>query len=135
MPAPTRKHLVWPLAYTALILLLSSIPGRMESPGAAGVSLQVLLPASVQNLLHLPLFGGLALTWRITLPGLGIGPRTAAAWAAALALVTGLADEWHQQFVPGRFPSATDLILDGMGIALALGLYTGVRRRRNARRQ
>jgi len=128
MPASARKHFVWPLTYTALILLLSSIPGKVPNPEAAGASLQTLLPASVQNLLHLPLFGGLALTWRIALPGWGMGPRAAAAWAAGLALVTGLADEWHQRFVPGRFSSATDLILDVIGIALGLGLYMGVRR-------
>jgi hypothetical protein len=133
MPVPGRKHLIWPVTYTGFILLLSSIPGKGTDPETTGASLTLLLSPSVQNLLHIPLFGGLAMSWQLTLPGWGLGQRAAAGWAAGVALATALADEWHQRFVPGRFASATDLILDGTGIALGLGLVLWLRHLRSRR--
>ena len=135
MPGPARKHLIWPVGYTACILFLSGIPGKVTDPETVGTSLPLLLSPSVQNLLHIPLFGGLAMAWRLTLPGWGMGPRTAAGWATGLALATGVADEWHQRVVPGRFPSATDLLLDGLGITLGLVLIRCLRRLRAATEQ
>lgn len=35
--------------------------------------------------------------------------------AAALTLLYGLSDEFHQSFVPGRSPSALDLVADALG--------------------
>ena len=38
-----------------------------------------------------------------------------------LAVLYGSSDELHQSFVPGREPSAADLLVDGLGALLALG--------------
>jgi VanZ family protein len=42
------------------------------------------------------------------------------AWAFATAY--GFTDEWHQSFVPGRTADPRDLLADGVGAALGLGL-------------
>lgn len=46
----------------------------------------------------------------------------------------GLADEWHQSFVPGRESSAADLLADVTGVTLGYGLvmlwYVRTRRAR-----
>ena len=52
-----------------------------------------------------------------------------AAWSAvAFGLFYGLSDEYHQSFVPGRFPSVADLVADGVG-GLASGALFWWRRR------
>lgn len=35
--------------------------------------------------------------------------------AAAIAILFGISDEFHQSFVPGRFPSVYDVIADALG--------------------
>ena len=42
-------------------------------------------------------------------------PRTAAVATVLFCLAYGLSDEFHQQFVPGRFPGADDLVADTLG--------------------
>lgn len=43
--------------------------------------------------------------------------------AAALATLYGVSDEWHQSFVPGRHPSAGDVLADALGSALGAGAW------------
>lgn len=46
--------------------------------------------------------------------------RLLGVWVA-LALF-GVLDEWHQQFIPGRYPSVTDMAFDAIGAAAGLWL-------------
>ena len=74
---------------------------------------------------HLFFYGVLALllNWALSNGGRGL------ALAFALALLYGISDEFHQSFVPGRVPDALDLACDGLGAALALAAWWGLRRR------
>ena len=36
----------------------------------------------------------------------------------AIGIIYGVSDEWHQSFVPGRNPSAADLLADTMGVLM-----------------
>lgn len=47
-----------------------------------------------------------------------VGRPALAAWS--LALLYGISDEWHQHFVPGRHADPWDLVVDGLGAAVAL---------------
>ena len=73
---------------------------------------------------HATAYAGLAV---VTLRALARG-RVAAAGPASvagawlIATVYGITDEWHQSFVPGRMADARDLLADGVGAALGLGL-------------
>ena len=42
----------------------------------------------------------------------------AIAWA--LAVLYSASDEFHQSFVPGRYPSMTDVLIDSLGAAIAM---------------
>lgn len=53
-----------------------------------------------------------------TLGGNGTRRERLLAWG--LALLYGITDEIHQSFVPGRHPSAVDIVVDGIGAALAV---------------
>ena len=56
---------------------------------------------------------------------------TYAAWT--LAALYSASDEFHQSFVPGRYPSVTDVLIDSLGAAVALFLaYSFYRQKRPA---
>ena len=46
-----------------------------------------------------------------------------------LALAIGLADEWHQLYLPGRHFGWDDVAADAVGVLLALVLVRGLRKR------
>ena len=46
--------------------------------------------------------------------------------AGGIALAVGIFDEIHQLYVPGRDASVTDVVLDLVGITLALVLFFGL---------
>jgi VanZ family protein len=48
--------------------------------------------------------------------------RATALFALALATVYAAADEYHQSFVPHREAQLTDVLIDGLGACLGLGL-------------
>ncbi len=65
---------------------------------------------------HLTVYAVLAaLSWRALEPR-----RSVFGWAWLLAVLYACTDEWHQSFVPGRHPMATDVLIDACGAAVAL---------------
>jgi hypothetical protein len=52
------------------------------------------------------------------------------AWAFALTLLYAASDEFHQGFVAGRHPSATDVAIDATGSLIALVAVGLIRSRR-----
>lgn len=106
-------------AYMAAIAALSSVPP--DELASFGLSARLL------DLAHVPLFAGLA---SVTLWAL-VGPRLRCALAAAvLCAAFAVTDEWCQQFVPGRVPSLDDLVADGAGILIGLGVVVAIPRGR-----
>lgn len=107
-----NASLVPPLLYMGFIFALSSIP---DDASFSGPALLLAYP-NLNNFLHIPLFGGLAWLWlgylRQTLPN----NRTAEILCVTICLLFALSDELHQMFVPGRFASVTDVLLDVVGI-------------------
>ena len=115
-------RLLPPLAYMAAIYLLSSIPDD-GTPETIGEKLLQWATPEFQNLLHIPLFGGLAATWYWALRPILKSTR---ATVAAVFLVTAaysFFDEWHQLHVPGRYGSLTDIALNLVGIVVTLGYF------------
>jgi VanZ family protein len=77
------------------------------------------LRAYLGNFAHFVAYFGLGLAAWLALPPATPGRRLGAlAWALAVAY--GVVDEWHQSAVPGRTPSAVDLVTDGLGAAFAV---------------
>ena len=50
-------------------------------------------------------------------------------WAWLLTVIYAISDEWHQSFVAGRHPQATDVLIDACGAATALLAVWLVQRR------
>lgn len=114
-----NPSLLPPLLYMGVIFALSSIP---DDASFSGPSLLLAYP-NLNNFLHIPLFGGLTWLWlnylRQTLPD----SRKAEVVCIVICLLFALSDEFHQMFVPGRFASVMDVLLDIVGILGAVWWY------------
>ena len=99
------------LAYMALVLVLTTLPGRQV---ALWGFTSVLL-----DLAHIPLFTGLNLVtlWAV------VGPRAQRVTLVVLAIVAFAAvDEWLQRFAPGRVASLADFVRDVLGVGIGVAL-------------
>jgi VanZ family protein len=96
--------------WAALIFALSSISGLPAPPGGL-----------TDKHAHLITYGVLCacLVWGLTDRAPARTTWGIAAAAAALSVLYGASDEWHQSFVPGRHTSALDLAADAVGAVLA----------------
>lgn len=106
------KYLLPPLAWAGLIYYLSAIP-RLKTPLAWDFILRKIAHACEYAVLCALIARALAAAGKT-------GSRHLIL-AAALTIVYAAADEYHQSFVPNRFCSAADVLIDSAG-ALA-GLY------------
>jgi hypothetical protein len=111
-----------PLFLVAALYWVSSLPGVPSPDDSALYGVFLWLPPTLQNALHVPAYATLALAWRWALRAWLRTPNACALAACAIALACGLLDEWNQSFVPGRVASLTDVVLNGVGVALGMGL-------------
>ncbi len=96
------------------------------------------LPADVSDkTAHLAAYGVLGVATMRAVSGARWAGCTSSAGVAAWAIATayGFTDEWHQMFVPGRTPSAGDLVADAAGAALGVVAVWAWARARFARRR
>ena len=107
-----------PLGYLAMIYALSSISD--DQPDTLAGALFLWVTPQWQNLLHIPIYAGLTLSW---IWALGIYPlrrHKLLLLAFVLTALSGLLDEIHQAYVPGRHASFTDMLLNTSGAILAI---------------
>jgi VanZ family protein len=96
------------LALMAIIWWFSSRPGAGPSPHTE------LLRFLERKAAHVMLFGALWVAWWAA-----FGRRLGAV-AAALTVIYGAIDEFHQHHVPGRTGTIRDVTIDALGVALAI---------------
>jgi hypothetical protein len=99
------------LLYMGGVISLSALPGRVVSRWG--------LSAHQLDLLHIPLFAGLAMVtlWAI------VAPRVPRALCVLLAVTLfGGGDEILQLWVPGRVASLADFARDGLGAVIGVAL-------------
>jgi VanZ family protein len=124
-----------PLAWTTLIAWFSTdtwsgeqtasvvVPWLRALLAGAGPDLIASAHWLVRKLAHMAEYGILAVLW---MWALGDGrSRAARVWALSLALATAALDELHQATTEFRGGSPVDLLIDGIGAALALALARG----------
>jgi VanZ family protein len=110
-----------PAALWAVVLfLLSSIPG--SAIGGISVS-DLFIHTCVYSVLGAALVYG---RW-----------KGSVGWPHGLLIAAGVlygaSDEWHQSFVPGRYPAVSDWIADAAGIVIGyMALYWWLETRRTA---
>jgi VanZ family protein len=123
----TRRSLLFGwlpvVVWAVLIFALSATPNLrfVSDPG---------LDFVIRKLGHMGVFGILALLlWR-ALSGTTAWRRPWA-WAFALTVLYAASDEFHQGFVAGRHPAATDVAIDATGALIALVAVGLIRSRRS----
>ena len=109
-----------PLLLMALIYLFSSLPGDVENEA---LNFMLMLKPTLQNVLHIPLFGLLQYLWLRALAKVGMAGYGAILVALVITFSYGLIDEYHQTFVAGRYASLGDVCLNLLGVLLGTGLF------------
>lgn len=126
----TPARLGFSLALTAVVAVLSLLPGTPVEGDSQLVRSVAAVPSALQNAMHLVLYGVLALLWSWALArGHGRLPLTAAG-----VIAYGCVLELAQLAVPGRFASLQDVALNTAGVALA-ALVIGLARAKCQRRR
>ncbi len=80
---------------------------------------------NIDKILHMLVYGILAATALFALPGKMIrqNPCRIGMLVILFCFAYGLSDEWHQSFIPGRFPSAWDVAADTIGAVIVVSLW------------
>jgi VanZ family protein len=109
---------------------LSLAPGDGSAGDSVfGWAVTVTSP-TLQNAMHVILYGVLAGLWIWTLYGFGLRGKVPVSAAVLLILVFGAAMEFAQMAIPGRFASLGDMLLNIIGTGLGAGLAMRVARAR-----
>jgi VanZ family protein len=116
VPRTTRNAWLPVIVWAGVIFALSSVPRLGTDLGTLDLVLRKLAHAAEYAVLGALLVR--ALSSRFLAAMLGVG------YAAS--------DEWHQTFVNGREGSASDVLVDAVGIALGILLWSRVSARRRA---
>jgi len=118
----SKRQIIFLLSgYMLVIFILSHIPSGTNSQ--IDYARFKWFTEELSNLLHIPLFGGLTYLWVKYFQCLGYPEKKIKYAALLLSLLYGISDEAHQYFIPGRFASFSDLLLNLVGIVLVLKFY------------
>jgi VanZ family protein len=117
------------VAWAAMIFTLSSMP--FDAPPTT----QGLIERyKIDKVVHLIMFGILSALVLRALRERDLLPlRVALALAVVVTSAYGASDEWHQMFVPNRYPSVSDWVADTLGAGLAAVLYYRYESRRSTK--
>lgn len=107
-----NRNIIWPVSFMIVIFILSSIP--MDG-GLDNITFLTDLDSTLQNLLHIPLYGFLSLLWMNFFVAAGRPWGRAVILTIAITIGFGCLDEFHQSFVPGRYGGLMDILLDSVG--------------------
>jgi glycopeptide antibiotics resistance protein len=115
-------YLALTLGYMGGLYWLSSIPGEVDPDSPLLSGIVAWTPPALQNLLHIPVYAVLAMLWYRTLRLASVSLRASMVLALLLTAAYGMADEFHQLYVPGRYASLTDTALNCLGAVLGAWL-------------
>lgn len=103
------------LIYAIIIFSISAIPGKKIPPLFKGQDI----------LFHIFEYTVFALLIKRALKGSnpGISGAKTLFWVFFLALAYASSDELHQASIPGRCPSISDMVYDGIGVLIANIFY------------
>ena len=113
------------LLFVAVLAALSTTAGTGRRSGDVFGWLYDVTPAPAQKTFHVVSYAILALLLMWALSTIAsFGQR--AVLVAALSLGLGIALEWYQTRVPGRFGTVSGVLLDALGVAIGIGAAAAV---------
>jgi len=117
------------ITYTAVLFLLSLVP--MAGP-TGELSLRIGLTPGVQNILHIPLYGLLAVLWLRVANGHTAHKNKGILLVLSGGCVFGVANELVQAFVPGRYADLQDVLLNVVGLVMGVVFFMWVERMKSS---
>lgn len=121
------KNYLSPLILMGLIFISSSIP---MDKNADVTKFIISLDPTLQNLLHIPVFGLLAFLWLKSFTKNSILTSTKVIITLIVSILFGCLDEFHQTFIPGRYGSLIDILLNLVGIFMVILFFLFYRSRK-----
>lgn len=100
-------------------MVLSVTPGRFQPGDSYFVWLVTNTPMPLQKFMHIAVYAVLALLFMWSLESID-SQITRIALTLVLSLSLGIALEWFQTMVPGRFGTIVDVILNIAGTIIGL---------------
>ena len=122
------KNYFFPLILMGLIFISSSIPMDKNADVPKFI---ISLDPTLQNLLHIPVFGLLAFLWLKSFTKHSILTFTKVIITLIVTILFGCLEEFHQTFVSGRYGSLTDMLLNIVGIFMGIVFFYRSRKKRN----
>ena len=119
MTIPVFSRWLITLSFIVLLVVLSVTPGDSQKDDSIFVWLVVSTPTLVQKIMHVTAYAALAflLVWTLE----NIEPKAARLVITfVLAVSLGIALEWYQTMVPGRFGTLFDIFLNSLGVVAGL---------------
>ena len=107
------------LGFVVLVVVLSVIPGKSQTDDSIFVWLIASTPTLVQKLMHVVIYAALVFLWAWTLEHIE-SQLIRLVTAFALATSLGVALEWYQTTIPGRYGTLLDVLLNGLGAVAGL---------------
>jgi VanZ family protein len=98
-----------------ILFMFSSIPGEWAPLRDTSV-----LNIKITNILHIPAFTVLFFLWIWALKGLLLNLRNCYLCALAISILFGVFLEIYQTFVPGRYSSLSDILLNITGVLVGV---------------
>ena len=117
-----------PLMLMGLIFISSSIPMDKNTDVPEFI---ISLDPTLQNLLHIPVFGLLAFLWLKSFTKHSILISTKVIITLVVTILFGCLDEFHQTFVLGRYGSLIDILLNLVGIFMGILFFLFIAPKRN----
>lgn len=122
------KNYLPPLILMGLIFISSSIPMDKNADVPKFI---ISLDPTLQNLLHIPVFGLLPFLWLKSFTKHSILTSTKVIITLIITILFGCLEEFHQSFVSGRYGSLTDMLLNIVGIFMGIVFFYRSRKKRN----
>jgi VanZ family protein len=117
VPVPGR--LAATLVFMTAILALSVVPSQPQPGDSAFIFLVAATPTLLQKTLHVCFYGTLALLWVFTVRE-AWGPTARLAGPFTIAVSYGAIMEVLQLFIPGRFATLYDVMLNALGATVGI---------------
>ncbi len=114
-----KTNIIFILLFMGLIYFLSTIPG-MENEESLSNTLYLWVETDIQKFGHVAIYALLAIFWFIYLSKKKLKISLNISLILLTTVLFGVLCEWAQLFIPGRYASLSDIMLNTIGVILGL---------------